>query len=223
MYIDIGEVLSEYGGYNPESKGLSRKEEQAYAKRMSVLSKEVEQEVPGARERFLQERNSFIGENINLVYALVPRVWKQFWKLPFEDAIGEGFETLVKCAERFTEKGIKFSSYFTQALKNNLWRSNGKLLRELAYENLDIYAKESERRTLSHEANRDVRSAIQDLPLELSDIIQSNYLEGIPYHKIAGKMRLSKSRIMQLQFEALDYLASDDRIVRAHGDSNSSL
>ena len=175
-------------------------------------------------EAFLSEalavRNEIVQANLRLVVSIVKKLVDVVNS--FDDLVSDGNVPLVRAVEIFDfERGIRFSTYATWAVRNSLYRStlrNRRLRRRYTTGNEMIFESAHDRRHSSRswenyhtELRCSLASMISQLDTRDQIIVNARFgLNGsdrpLKFREIAERLNISTERVRQLMARSLDRL-----------------
>lgn len=174
-------------------------------------------------ERANQFRNKIVAANLRLVVSIAKKLVDRDNSL--EDLISDGNLPLIRSVEIFDfERGTRFSTYATWAIRNSLFRSsprNRKRARRFvngAEEIFPLMADETDLErsfeSYHHDMNRAVESLLEQLEERDELIVRARFglnAEDRPhrFREIAEVLDLSTERVRQLLARSLDTLREE--------------
>ncbi len=219
----------------PEPRRLSAEEESALFRRMNYLKHRADRlrgtisrdhcppDTLDAIERLLDESTCLRNYLVQVFSKLAASVARQYANSEFrvDELLSEAHLTLLRCVEIFdTERGYRFSTYATNAIRHNLNRyiSRQHKLRQstreyVATDGIPAPECDNPRRREREYSDRISRITkwIRQLDSREQTIVRSRFgltqaPEKVTLQSLADQLGLSRERIRQLEIRALDKL-----------------
>ncbi|MDG2390279.1 MAG: sigma-70 family RNA polymerase sigma factor [Planctomycetaceae bacterium] len=183
-------------------------------------TQKLRREVNLLLHRARQFRNLILSANLRLVVSIAKKLVDR--DNPIEDLISDGHLPLMRSVEIFDfERGTRFSTYATWAVRNKLYRStprNRKQSRRFRNGSDDLFpfiADESERERSFESYHLEIQDAVKGLLSQLDErdkyIVQARFGmndQDKPhrFREIAEGLNISTERVRQLLARSLDQL-----------------
>ncbi len=165
-------------------------------------------------------RDRIIEANLRLVFSIVKKFVNPNNR--FDELLSDGIMALMRSVEKFDfDRGFKFSTYATQVIRRNAYRSvvqNQQERQQIAFglQDMEIDVTEEDHRSAIsekrwHELRRRLRVMLGDLDRREKFIIRSRFSLGShcrvhTLQSLADRLGVSKERVRQLERRAMDKL-----------------